>query len=457
MSDRTESLSVDAAAVPGLAPTPHLVLALQADRPLAGGVRLALDGLDEVRLGRAAGRALRRDGRALEVGLPDTRVSSAHARVARGARGWLVEDLGSKNGLAVNGKPVARAPLEDGDLVELGRTFLLFRSFAAAHGEPDVVEAEGTADGLATLQPELARALAALGAAGASAVPVLLHGETGTGKELAARAVHARSGRPGPLVAVNCGALPAALVASELFGYRKGAFSGADDDRPGLVRSADRGTLFLDEIADLNAEGQAALLRVLQEGEVLPLGATKPVPVDVRVVSASHHDLAARVAAGRFRADLLARLAGFTLALPPLRERREDLGLLVGAILRRRLPERAGALTLTGAAARALFRGAWPLNVRQLEHALLTAAALSPDGVLAPEPFQEPPPPSQGAGQGGRAPSGDTDEELARKLRSLLEEHRGNVSAVATALGKARMQVQRWMRRFGIDPETYRR
>ncbi|MFO0585580.1 MAG: sigma 54-interacting transcriptional regulator [Anaeromyxobacter sp.] len=457
MSDRTESLSVDAAAVPGLAPTPHLVLALQADRPLAGGVRLALDGLEEVRLGRSPERTLRQDGRALEVGLPDTRVSSAHARVTRGARGWLVEDLGSKNGLAVNGKAVARAPLEDGDLLELGRTFLLFRSFAAAHGEPAVVEAEGTADGLATLQPELARALAALGAAAASAVPVLLHGETGTGKELAARAVHARSGRPGPLVAVNCGALPAALVASELFGYRKGAFSGADDDRPGLVRSADRGTLFLDEIADLNAEGQAALLRVLQEGEVLPLGATRPVPVDVRVVSATHHELAARVAAGRFRADLLARLAGFTLALPPLRARREDLGLLVGAILRRRLPDRAGALTLSGGAARALFRSAWPLNVRQLEHALLTAAALSPDGVLAPEPFAEPPPPSPGAGQAGRVPSGDADEELAGKLRTLLTEHHGNVSAVAAALGKARMQVQRWMRRFGIDPETYRR
>jgi len=454
--DRTESQSVDAAEVPGLALRPHLFLVLQADRPLEGGARFALDGLDEVRIGRAPGRAARVEGRALVVGLPDARVSSSHARLTRGAAGWLAEDQGSKNGLLVNGRAVARAPLQDGDLLEIGRTFLLYRACPADPDGPAVLEADGGAEGPATLRPELGRALAALDAVARSSVPVLLRGETGTGKELAAAAVHARSGRGGPFRAVNCGALPAALVASELFGYRKGAFSGADEDRPGLVRSAEGGTLFLDELADLPAEGQAALLRVLQEGEVLPLGATRPVPVDVRIVSATHHDLDARVAAGTFRADLLARLSGFTLALPPLRHRREDLGLLVAAILRRRLPERAGGLALATAAARAILAAEWPLNVRQLEHALLTAAALSSDGVLAADAFAARPAPGGEAAPPVRIPAGD-EADLADRLRALLEEHRGNVTAVAAALGKARMQVQRWMKRFGIDPETYRR
>ena len=152
-----------------------------------------------------------------------------------------------------------------------------------------------------TFVPALSQAFADLVQIAPTAASVLLQGETGTGKELVARATHSLSQRPGPFVAANCGALPAALVESELFGYRKGAFSGANEDREGLVRSADRGTLFLDEIGDLSPPSQAALLRVLQEREVMPLGATRARPVDLKLVAATHHNLEGLVASGQFR------------------------------------------------------------------------------------------------------------------------------------------------------------
>src|SRR5262249_11502013 len=152
---------------------------------------------------------------------------------------------------------------------------------------------------------------------------------TGTGKEVIARSVHQLSRRPGPFVPVNCGALPTGLVESELYGHKRGAFSGADRDRVGMVQSANGGTLFLDEGGDLPPGSQASLLRFLQQREVTPLGARKPEPVDVRVISATNQDIPALVEKGKFRADLWARLSGFVTRLPPLRSRREDLGLLL--------------------------------------------------------------------------------------------------------------------------------
>jgi transcriptional regulator with GAF, ATPase, and Fis domain len=297
--------------------------------------------------------------------------------------------------------------------------------------------------------PQLEDDLRRLRAVSASRLAILVRGESGTGKELAASAVHALSGRAGALVAVNCGALPEQLIASELFGYKKGAFSGALEERAGLVRGADRGTLFLDEIGDLRLESQTALLRVLQEGEVLPLGGARPVKVDVRVVAATHRDLEAMVKQGDFRQDLLSRLSGHTVRLPPLRERLPDLGLLLAGIFLRRLPERASSLTLGQAGARALFASRWPLNVRELERAVVAAAALSPEAQLDLRQALAAP------AEGPAAAAGD-EADLRERLQALLTAHKGNVSAVASEMGKARMQVQRWMKRFGFDPESYR-
>jgi len=287
-----------------------------------------------------------------------------------------------------------------------------------------------------------------------SPVSVVLHGESGTGKEVVARAIHELSGRAGAFVAVNCGALPDTLVESELYGHKKGAFSGALEDRPGLVRSADRGTLFLDEIGDLPLPAQAAFLRVLQEREVMPVGATRPVPVDFRLVAATHRNLEALADKGDFRPDLLARISGFTVTLPPLRARREDLGLLVGALLRRLAPEKAAQVTLACDAARALCRHAWPLNIRELQQCLSVSAALSPRGVIEAEHL---PIASAAASRPAVAERELDDPEALRKtLVALLEQHRGNISYVARDLGKARMQIHRWMRRFNLDPDAFR-
>ena len=271
----------------------------------------------------------------------------------------------------------------------------------------------------------------------------MLQGETGTGKELAARALHAWSGRTGPFVAVNCGALPEQLAESELFGVRRGAYTGAIEDRPGLLRASSGGTLLLDEVGELPATLQVKLLRVLQENEVQPVGAAQPVRVDLRVVTATHRDLAALVEEGTFRGDLFARLTGLEVELPPLCDRRADLGLLIPTLLRR-----AGApadVRFSREAARALFRWRWPHNVRELEKALALAVALSGAGRIelthlpevvrtAPEPRPDPL-----AGHAVR-PLSEADVTRRTELIELLRAHHGNVSAVARQMGVARMQ-----------------
>jgi transcriptional regulator with GAF, ATPase, and Fis domain len=300
-----------------------------------------------------------------------------------------------------------------------------------------------------------------------SSVPTLLLGETGTGKEVFARRLHALSRRPGAFVAVNCGALPGELIEAELFGARRGAFSGAVSERPGLVRAAAGGTLFLDEVGDLPLPSQAALLRVLQEKEVVPVGGTEPVAVDFRLVAATHRDLDAMVKRGSYRADLRARLAGVTLTLPPLRERREDLGLL----LRGFAADQGRIVRLSVPAARMLLSALFPGNVRELQRAVEGALARAagtgdPTGpvVLEPEHFPDLAQPSGddededgGTDDALDPPPGSApDDELGRQLLALLQEHKGNVSAVARVLGKKRMQVYRWVTRYGLDPERFR-
>ncbi|WP_437504994.1 sigma 54-interacting transcriptional regulator [Sorangium sp. So ce1099] len=511
LESSTLSVSRGPEATDGDRSGPFLFLVLESHRPLAPPVRIALDDLDEVTIGRGAARKIEpaRDAgvRRLDLRLDDPWLSSKHARVVRLLGRWVVEDSGSKNGTLVNGVPQRHARLADGDLIELGRTFFVFRAaLPYPPGAPPLFEAAPAAEaapGLASLLPALLDLFEQLAVVARSAIPVLLQGETGTGKEVMARAIHALSGRPGELVAVNCGALPRELVEGELFGHRKGAFSGATEDRPGLVRSADRGTLFLDEIGDLPAPAQAALLRVLQEQEVRPVGATRPVRVDLRVVAATHRPLKRLAALGEFRADLLARLSGYVVELPPLRERREDLGLLLGALLGRAardgLHPRAARVALHPRAARGMLMYGWPANVRELAQCVTTAVVLAQRGTIEPAHLPEAVARAAdgagdgnegggegraggnegddgegggdsgdegGAGRQGDAPGGDArregdtrpeDDARRRELVALLVEHRGNITAVARAAGKARMQIQRWLKRYRIDPEQFRR
>ncbi len=209
-----------------------------------------------------------------------------------------------------------------------------------------------------------------------SMAPVAIRGESGSGKELAARDLHALSPRAGqPFIAVNCGAIPESLMEAEFFGYRKGAFTGAHEEREGFFQAANGGTLFLDEVADLPLAMQVKLLRAIQERRVRKLGATNEETVDVRLVSATHQDLAACMAQGRFRQDLYYRLNVIELTLPPLRQRKEDLGLLVAAIFKRLKP--AASLSLTPAALATLATHAFPGNVRELENILERALAFA--------------------------------------------------------------------------------
>ena len=439
----------------------QLFRVLQGDALLRTPERFSLAAVDEVRFGRRPGNASSLEEgeglRKLVLGLDDGRVSSVHCRLVRAAEQWFVDDLRSKNGTLVNGHRVEHAELRDGDLLELGRTFFLFRTLKAEEPAAAVDE-----PGLQTLLPSLALAVQQLATVSRSDVPVIIGGETGTGKELVAAAVHRLSGRAGPFQAVNCGAISRHLLESELFGHRRGAFSGAVDDHPGLIRAADRGTLFLDEIGDLPLESQVAFLRVLQEGEVRPVGSTKSIAVDVRTVVATHRDLHALVEAGRFRPDLLARISGFQFSLPPLRARREDLGLLIAALLKKRLLAAASSVSLSNDAARALIRHDWPLNIRELEKCLMTAAVLAGKGAIEllhlPARWEAPLPASRAAAPAA-ASEGELsprDEKLRGELLALLQRHAGNVTTVAREMGKARMQVQRWMKRFSVDATRFR-
>jgi len=443
---------------------PVLRVILHAWRPQQPTSRHRLDDVDVIELGRgeAGVTRVRADGTSvLRVQVPDPMMSADHGRLRRHGDHWLLDDPRSKNGAVVAGRPTRCAPVHDGELFELGQTlFLLDREPHDAETAADLTSEalSGPEPDLLTFSPSLRDDLATLARVAPTEVPVLILGESGTGKEVCAQALHRLSARRGPIVAVHCGGLAPQLLEAELFGHRKGAFSGALADRPGYVRSAEGGTLFLDEIGDLPASGQAALLRVLQEHEVVPVGDARPVRVDVRLCAATHRDLPAMVAAGTFRQDLYARLLGVAVTLPPLRERRGDLGLLIARLLRR-TPGGAEARFIP-AAAYALLAHDWPLNVRELEHTLTAAVARAAGDPIdlchLPGPLATPTA-SVVAAVAAISPAADDDPALRATLVAGLERHRGNVAALARELGKHREQVHRWLRRLGVDPAAFHR
>lgn len=431
----------------------EVVLLLECDRPLAGSTRCRIDTVDSVLLGRGSSRGCERASGALTLRVPDARMSARHATINREGHAWVVRDEGSKNGIVVNGRKADRHLLRDGDVVECGRTFFLFKLGRPADGdEPDDVHSSDWRDvpgGLATFHDPLATQIRALPEIARASIPVLVLGPSGSGKELVARAIHELSRRSGAFVPLNCGALPENLVEAELFGARRGAFTGATEDKRGLVRASDEGTLFLDEIGDLPLRAQPALLRVLQEREVLSVGSTRAASVDLRVVAATHRNLDEMVDGECFRADLLARLSGFVLRLPPLNERLEDLGLLIATLLARHA---VSDTTLSPDAVRLLLRYRWPLNVRELEHCLRGALAVSPTRIGVehlPRSIREP---GNDAPTSPRVQRQLTPEQVVRRqeLCSLLQQHGRNISAVARHLGKDRVQIRRWIRQLDI-------
>ncbi|MBH1985831.1 MAG: sigma-54-dependent Fis family transcriptional regulator [Burkholderiales bacterium] len=305
-----------------------------------------------------------------------------------------------------------------------------------------------------------------------SMAPVLLWGESGTGKELVARAIHDVSSRSSqPFIAVNCGAIPEQLLEAEFFGHRKGAFTGANEDREGFFQAAHGGTLFLDEIGDLPLAMQSKLLRAIQERAVRAVGATAEVHVDVRVISATHKELGAEVLAQRFRQDLFYRLNVIQITLPPLRERLEDLPILCQRVLER-IAHESGATpapSLSTDALSALLHHPFPGNVRELENMLHRAVALSNHSTLSPEdlglsalnrtsaPPSPPPPETTDAPAttpaAPRLPSdlvSHLDEVEREILMRALEKHRLNRTAAGASLGLSLRQMRYRMARLGV-------
>jgi two-component system response regulator PilR (NtrC family) len=288
--------------------------------------------------------------------------------------------------------------------------------------------------------------------------PVYISGESGSGKELAARLIHENGARrERPFVPVNCGAIPETLVESEFFGYKKGAFTGAAEDRDGFFQAANGGTLFLDEVADLPLAMQVKLLRAIQERRVRKVGATQEEPVDVRIICATHQKLAALVAAGRFRQDLFYRLNVIELAMPPLRECREDIPLLAEAVLTRLTPAGARKPKLTPAAQAELSRYGFPGNIRELENILERALALSSsaeidvgDLHLAPAAPAE----AEAPKEEGGAPLPEYLDSLERKaILDALAKTEFNRTAAAKLLGITFRQLRYRMQRLAIKEE----
>jgi transcriptional regulator with GAF, ATPase, and Fis domain len=416
---------------------------------------------DEVRVGSSEDA---------DVPLGDPSVSREHLAVRLSPYGYTLADLGSTNGTFIGDLRVERVVLSEPTLVRVGTTVL--RLVPLAESVEQEISPRARFGRMLGQSAAMRETFALLERVAATDLTVLLEGETGTGKELAAEGLHDASGRAGQFVAINCGAIPRELLESELLGHEKGAFTGADRPRPGAFLSADRGTVFLDEVGELPLDMQAKLLRVLERREVKAVGADRARSVDVRVIAATNRSLAREVSAGRFRQDLYFRLAVVVVRIPPLRTRAGDVRMLAEHIQDELARKRVAAglpplARLDERAMAMLLRYDFPGNVRELRNVVERWAVLGAVG-------QPGDPAAWGAG--AAAPSGDRAstpggsdvdgallslpyheakdawvERFERAyLTALLERCDGNVSKAAREAGVDRRHVQRMMGRFGM-------
>jgi transcriptional regulator with AAA-type ATPase domain len=384
--------------------------------------------------------------------LTTAQVSRRHAVVELASGEPTVRDLDSKNGVFVNGRRVSTSPLKDGDVLRLGDACAVVETVL-----PDGIAGFGElAPGIfggARLRSVMKR----LKLATAATLNVVLLGETGTGKEGFARAIHRFSGRSGAFVAVNCAAYTESTVLAELFGYRKGAFTGAERPSLGHVRAAHQGTLLLDEILDLSLDLQAKLLRVIEEREVMPLGETEPVPVDVKLVSATQMPLGTAVASGLFRADLRARLEGIVIEIPPLRARRADVLPLFFELLARHGVDCESELVpeLEPELVERLCLHDWPMNVRELENVARRIVALYAERrsikladvvpwLGADDERHEQNAIGSRSSRERRSAAPYSPAEL-EALHAALERHGGNLTKAAAELGITRPKAYRML------------
>jgi two-component system response regulator AtoC len=409
----------------------------------------------EARVGRAED---------VEVALADHRASRLHAVLSFDGRTVTVRDEASSNGTFVDGERVRGSRrVDDGERVEIGTSTIvvLLTLNGAARATPS--RAPGDDDDDATAMVAVDPATVALRALvrrlAASDLPVLVQGETGAGKELVARELHRGSARGSkPFVAINCATLTDPIAASELFGHERGSFSGADARRVGVFESANGGTLLLDEVGELSAHNQALLLRALQEGAITRVGSSRPVPIDVRVVSATNRDLALEVARGRFRQDLYFRLNGVTVQVPSLRSRPRDILPMVERLLRRH----GDRWRLGPGVAGVLEAHPWVGNARELGNVIGRGVALADDGEIRLEHLQ-----LSGAEPAAAAPATAPEEPSAfraqveeterRAIVAALADTGGNQSRAARELGISRRCLITRMERYGLKPKARER
>ncbi len=415
-------------------------------------------------------------GEGCTILVDDSQASRAHARVVISSTSSHVEDLESRHGTWVNGTQVSSSDLQPGDVLVIGSTVFLFveDSEEAAPFTPTPALANFAMVGSSWL-----RRVATLAARfGPSALTLLILGETGTGKEGVVDLLHRSSKRPGQLVAVNCAAIPRELAEAQLFGYKRGAFSGAVTNNDGLFALAANGTLFLDEIGDLPMELQAKLLRVLETGDYMPVGSTTTMRSTARVVAAASRDLRKDAESERFRPDLYHRLAGIEVLVPPLRERPEEIPLMLAGFLK----DAEGVKTMSADALVALLRYPFPGNVRELKR-IAKASALRAEerqhehikvqdlGLEAsPSRLSRIPPgmtteaqeattsiPPAVARASSAPPKGPTKAApTVEEVQAALRDNGGNVSKAAAALSVHRAQIYRVLKEHGISSDAFR-
>ncbi|HEX4351837.1 MAG TPA: sigma 54-interacting transcriptional regulator [Polyangiales bacterium] len=395
-------------------------------------------------------------GRAENCGaqLEGSKISREHAEISPVGSAFGIRDLGSRNGVWVNGQRVEATALMDGDVVRLGEWIGV-----VVPGLTESVQFSEIAPGLLG-GPRLAAVLAPARKLIEKSIPLVIHGATGTGKERVARALHGWSGRSGEYVGVNCAAIPTDLAEAELFGHSKGAFTGAERARLGFFRQADRGTLLLDEFLELAPRAQAKLLRVLEESEVQPIGDSRAYPIDVLLLAATQQPLAAVVDAGQMRNDLVARLGVYTLVLPRLAERREDIAPLFMHFARD--PQSGRVPDIDPELIEWLCLQPWTQNVRELEWLARAMMALHDEKPCLmvdhlPPQYQS----SAGSQSAVTIPSPALppveDSELFQRLKSALDENGGVILRAAEALGITRQKAYRILDKQGFNLEGLRR
>ena len=380
----------------------------------------------------------------LTVGIPFGWVSSQHAKLELTGSGEgreiTLTDLGSRNGTLVNGERLrSTVHLRPADIFEVGRSFWMVRHVRLRRlKQKQVAELDPTG----TCSPHLYQIQRTLHRLAGSSIPIVLRGETGTGKEHLARAVHRLSGRQGPFVLANLGALSPDRVEGVLFG---GPTAGR-----GLFEQANGGTLLLEELGELSPSVQGKLLSALADGRAAPVGGEESRTFDVRLICSTMHDLPRMVEEGRFRSDLYSRLAGYVAELPPLRARREDMGLLCKHLMAK-MAEDGRPVRLTTNAFRRMLIRPWAFNIRQLAQTLTTTSLLSSgDGTITAEAIAEVLDQDDGLPE-----SPDEVRRVRAELVQKLADHEGDTEAVARAMNRDPFQVHRWIQRFDLTPEAF--